>query len=55
MNPLFTNLTQDHLDLHGSMAEYFEAKAQLFTAQRTRRAVVVLSVLIPPVLYPRGV
>ena len=39
----FTNLTQDHLDLHGSMAEYFEAKAQLFTAQRTRRAVVVLS------------
>ena len=39
----FTNLTQDHLDLHGSMAEYFEAKAQLFTARRTRRAVVVLS------------
>ncbi|KMK73944.1 UDP-N-acetylmuramoylalanyl-D-glutamate--2,6-diaminopimelate ligase [Kocuria rhizophila] len=39
----FTNLTQDHLDLHGSMPEYFEAKAQLFTAQRTRRAVVVLS------------
>ena len=39
----FTNLTQDHLDLHGSMAEYFEAKAQLFTADRTRRAVVVLS------------
>ncbi|RLY91166.1 UDP-N-acetylmuramoyl-L-alanyl-D-glutamate--2,6-diaminopimelate ligase [Kocuria tytonicola] len=39
----FTNLTQDHLDLHGSMAEYFEAKAQLFTRERTRRAVVVLS------------
>lgn len=39
----FTNLTQDHLDLHGSMAEYFQAKAQLFTAERTRRAVVVLS------------
>ncbi|MEX5309563.1 UDP-N-acetylmuramoyl-L-alanyl-D-glutamate--2,6-diaminopimelate ligase [Kocuria sp. CPCC 205297] len=38
----FTNLTQDHLDLHGSMAEYFEAKAQLFTRERTSRGVVVL-------------
>ncbi|MFZ1347587.1 MAG: UDP-N-acetylmuramoyl-L-alanyl-D-glutamate--2,6-diaminopimelate ligase [Tabrizicola sp.] len=27
----FTNLTQDHLDYHGTMAAYFEAKAQLFT------------------------
>ncbi|HUO46426.1 MAG TPA: UDP-N-acetylmuramoyl-L-alanyl-D-glutamate--2,6-diaminopimelate ligase [Acidimicrobiia bacterium] len=26
----FTNLSQDHLDLHGSMDSYFEAKAQLF-------------------------
>jgi UDP-N-acetylmuramoyl-L-alanyl-D-glutamate--2,6-diaminopimelate ligase len=26
----FTNLTQDHLDLHGSMERYFEAKAALF-------------------------
>ena len=39
----FTNLTQDHLDLHGSMEAYFEAKARLFTRERTRRAVVVLS------------
>ncbi|HYQ00990.1 MAG TPA: UDP-N-acetylmuramoyl-L-alanyl-D-glutamate--2,6-diaminopimelate ligase [Polyangiaceae bacterium] len=28
----FSNLTQDHLDFHGSLAEYGEAKAQLFTA-----------------------
>jgi len=28
----FTNLTQDHLDFHASMAEYADAKAQLFTA-----------------------
>ena len=28
----FTNLTQDHLDFHASMAEYAETKAQLFTA-----------------------
>jgi UDP-N-acetylmuramoyl-L-alanyl-D-glutamate--2,6-diaminopimelate ligase len=27
----FTNLTQDHLDYHGTMERYFEAKAQLFT------------------------
>lgn len=28
---LFTNLSQDHLDFHHDMAEYFEAKARLFT------------------------
>lgn len=39
----FTNLTQDHLDLHGSMQEYFEVKAQLFTPDRARRAVVVVT------------
>ncbi len=27
----FTNLTQDHLDYHGTMAAYFAAKARLFT------------------------
>lgn len=27
---VFTNLTQDHLDYHGSMEAYFEAKAKLF-------------------------
>ncbi|HET9322803.1 MAG TPA: UDP-N-acetylmuramoyl-L-alanyl-D-glutamate--2,6-diaminopimelate ligase [Gaiellaceae bacterium] len=26
----FTNLTQDHLDFHGSMDEYYEAKRRLF-------------------------
>jgi UDP-N-acetylmuramoyl-L-alanyl-D-glutamate--2,6-diaminopimelate ligase len=28
---VFTNLTQDHLDFHQTMANYFEAKARLFT------------------------
>ncbi len=28
---VFTNLTQDHLDFHGTMEKYFEAKAELFT------------------------
>jgi UDP-N-acetylmuramoyl-L-alanyl-D-glutamate--2,6-diaminopimelate ligase len=36
---VFTNLTQDHLDFHQTMDEYFRAKAQLFTDY--------------PVLYPR--
>jgi UDP-N-acetylmuramoyl-L-alanyl-D-glutamate--2,6-diaminopimelate ligase len=27
---VFTNLTQDHLDLHGDMEEYFQAKRRLF-------------------------
>jgi len=27
---IFTNLTQDHLDFHGSMENYFAAKARLF-------------------------
>ncbi len=27
----FTNLTQDHLDFHGTMEAYFEAKRRLFT------------------------
>jgi len=38
----FTNLTQDHLDLHGSMDEYFRTKAELFTAGRARHAVVTV-------------
>lgn len=38
----FTNLTQDHLDLHGTMDEYFQTKAQLFTPERARAAVVTV-------------
>ncbi len=29
---IFTNLTQDHLDFHGSMEDYFQAKRRLFEA-----------------------
>jgi UDP-N-acetylmuramoyl-L-alanyl-D-glutamate--2,6-diaminopimelate ligase len=36
----FTNLSQDHLDYHGSMASYFEAKARLFDPVRTAAAAV---------------
>ncbi|MGZ8626175.1 MAG: UDP-N-acetylmuramoyl-L-alanyl-D-glutamate--2,6-diaminopimelate ligase [Actinomycetota bacterium] len=37
---VFTNLSQDHLDYHASIEEYFEAKALLFTPERSERAVV---------------
>ena len=30
---VFTNLTQEHLDLHGDMEEYFQAKRRLFTGR----------------------
>ena len=33
----FTNLSQDHLDYHGSMESYFESKATLFTPEHARR------------------
>ncbi|WP_247312607.1 UDP-N-acetylmuramoyl-L-alanyl-D-glutamate--2,6-diaminopimelate ligase [Ralstonia pseudosolanacearum] len=37
---LFTNLTQDHLDYHGTMAEYERAKARLFGWPDLRAAVI---------------
>ncbi len=37
---LFTNFTQDHLDYHGSMAAYWEAKRALFDWPGLRAAVI---------------
>jgi UDP-N-acetylmuramoyl-L-alanyl-D-glutamate--2,6-diaminopimelate ligase len=42
----FTNLTQDHLDFHGTMENYFEAKARLFAElagqkQKTKPVAIV--------------
>ncbi len=37
---VFTNLSHDHLDYHGTMEEYFEAKALLFTPSHALRGVV---------------
>ena len=36
----FTNLTQDHLDYHGTMEQYFQSKAALFTPTRSRLGVI---------------
>jgi UDP-N-acetylmuramoyl-L-alanyl-D-glutamate--2,6-diaminopimelate ligase len=35
---VFTNLTQDHLDFHGTMENYFEAKARLFLELAEQKA-----------------
>ena len=37
---VFTNLSQDHLDFHVSMEDYFAAKAALFTPERAGVAVL---------------
>ncbi len=37
---VYTNLTRDHLDYHGTMAAYGEAKAKLFTKGRLKHAVI---------------
>jgi UDP-N-acetylmuramoyl-L-alanyl-D-glutamate--2,6-diaminopimelate ligase len=38
---VFTNLTQDHLDFHGSMEKYFDAKRRLFLDARPPAAINV--------------
>lgn len=43
---IFTNLTQDHLDYHGSMDSYLAAKQKLFTKTATgsKRGAVVINI-----------
>jgi UDP-N-acetylmuramoyl-L-alanyl-D-glutamate--2,6-diaminopimelate ligase len=45
---VFTNLTQDHLDFHGTMESYFESKAKLFTQlgqqENKRKPAVVVNI-----------
>jgi UDP-N-acetylmuramoyl-L-alanyl-D-glutamate--2,6-diaminopimelate ligase len=47
---VFTNLTRDHLDFHGTMEAYFEAKARLFSPEgrgSSRETVAVLNLEDP--------
>lgn len=39
---VFTNLSPEHMEFHSGMEDYFQAKAQLFTPQRSRQGVVNL-------------
>ncbi len=39
---VFTNLQSDHLDFHGDMETYLEAKAKLFQAGRSKQGVVAV-------------
>ncbi|HEX4638810.1 MAG TPA: UDP-N-acetylmuramoyl-L-alanyl-D-glutamate--2,6-diaminopimelate ligase [Chthoniobacterales bacterium] len=45
---VFTNLTQDHLDYHGTMENYFKAKAKLFEhlaqQERKKKPVAVINI-----------
>ncbi len=43
---LFINLTQDHLDYHGTMEEYYQAKKQLFLrmAAEDRKSTAVINI-----------
>jgi UDP-N-acetylmuramoyl-L-alanyl-D-glutamate--2,6-diaminopimelate ligase len=45
---VFTNLTQDHLDYHGTMENYFEAKAKLFEQlsqqERKKKPVAIINI-----------
>ena len=38
---VFTNLSQDHLDFHGTMEEYFKAKARLFLGLNENASAVI--------------
>jgi UDP-N-acetylmuramoyl-L-alanyl-D-glutamate--2,6-diaminopimelate ligase len=40
---VFTNLTRDHLDFHGTMDEYYEAKKRLFALRKPGGAAIVNS------------
>lgn len=39
---VFTNLSQDHLDFHPTMADYFQAKAGLFDSPRANAALICI-------------
>jgi UDP-N-acetylmuramoyl-L-alanyl-D-glutamate--2,6-diaminopimelate ligase len=45
---VFTNLTQDHLDFHGTMENYFDSKAKLFTQlarqERKQKPVAIVNI-----------
>ena len=51
---VFTNLSQDHLDFHPTMEDYYLAKAALFTPERAQRGVVCVDDAWGCLLYTSG-
>jgi len=51
---VFTNLSRDHLDYHGSMAEYGQAKSLLFQPEMSRCAVLNVSDALGKALASRN-
>lgn len=51
---VFTNLSRDHLDYHGSMAEYGQAKSLLFQPETSRCAVLNVSDALGKALASRN-
>jgi len=41
---IFTNLTQDHLDFHKTMEEYYEAKKRLFTEHLKENGIAMINI-----------
>lgn len=52
---VYTNFSQDHLDVHGSMEEYAAAKARLFTEFEVGRAVLNIDDAAVSALLPLSV
>jgi UDP-N-acetylmuramoyl-L-alanyl-D-glutamate--2,6-diaminopimelate ligase len=52
---VFTNLSQDHLDYHGTIEEYLRSKALLFTPEMADRAAVNVDVPEGRTLLDRGI
>lgn len=50
---IFTNLTQDHLDYHGTMEEYYESKKLLFTRMAANKNVKSVAVINADDAYGR--
>lgn len=51
----FTNFTRDHLDTHGTMEDYFAAKARLFSELLPSGAAAVLNADVPEFEALRGI
>ncbi|TBR44728.1 UDP-N-acetylmuramoyl-L-alanyl-D-glutamate--2,6-diaminopimelate ligase [Marinomonas agarivorans] len=52
---VFSNLSRDHLDYHGNMDSYAEAKSRLFQHEGVRRAVIFLDDDYAPMMLAKSI